>query len=283
MHILRMDRSLLALSKCVNLKNLDLSSLKRWSSTITTFLAVLSEFQKLETFSMPKSFLQPRQITNVKPPLRWPPRLAELYMSGQFEPGYLQGLSAHLQPFLRVVKLAGSRLRESDVLDMINETGCHLQTLEVKRTAADICRRNFDRLLHGLPVIRRLNIHICTGYVNAEFFGPCMLADEAISTLRELALLCPQGCPLPTHVNWVDGGKVVSLDSIWSRLSKLGVRRHRIHYRKTPKKFWDFSYASVCPCHIRELHIPKPTQFKSGLELDEIDSGILELFLEHGE
>lgn len=117
----------------------------------------------------------------------------------------------------------------------------------------------------------------------AEFFGPCMLADEAISTLRELALLCPQGCPLPAHVNWVDGGKVVSLDSIWSRLSKLGVQRHRLHYRKTPKKFWDFSSASICPCHIRELHIPKPIQFKSGLELERIDSGILELFLEHGE
>lgn len=213
-------------------------------------------------------------------------------MSGQFAPGYLKGLSANLQPSLRVVKLTGSRLRESEVLDMINETGCHLQTLEVNAGAADICRRNFDRLLHALPVVRRLNIHICTGYVDAEFFGPCVLADEAISTLRELALDCPQGCPPPRHVNWVDGGKVVFIDSIWSRLSKLGVRRRRIRFPKTPKTFWNFTNDSVCPCHIGELHNPKPTVFKSklklertvfksGLELEGIDSGIQELFMEH--
>lgn len=202
-------------------------------------------------------------------------------MSGQFEPGYLHGLSAHLQPFLRVVKLTGSRLRESEVLDMINETGCNLQTLEVSAGAADICRRNFDRLLYALPGIRRLNIHICTGYVDAEFFGPCVLADEAISTLRELALDCPQGCPPPRNVNWIDGGKVVFVDSIWSRLSKLGVRRRRIRFPKTPKNFWNFTNYSVCPCHIGELHAPKPTVFKSGLELEGIDSGIQELFLEH--
>lgn len=202
-------------------------------------------------------------------------------MSGQFAPGYLQGLSANLQPFLRVVKLTGSRLPESEVLDMINETGCHLQTLEVNAGAADICRRSFDRLLHALPVVRRLNIHICTGYVDAEFFGPCVLADEAISTLRELALDCPQGCPPPKHVNWIDGGKVVFIDSIWSRLSKLGVRRRRIRFPKTPKTFWNFTNDSVCPCHIGELHTPKPTVFKSGLELEGIDSGIRDLFLEH--
>lgn len=229
---------------------------------------------------MPRSFCSPRQMTYVEPSLNWPPRLTELYMSCQLDPGYLRGLSTQLQPFLKVVRLTGSRLRESDVLGMINEAGSHLQTLEIHSNAADICRRNLDRLLHGLPVIRQLNIHICTGYINAEFTGPCMLADEAISTFRELALDCPSGCPPPKHVNWIDGGKVVFIGSMWGRLSKLEVRRHRILFCKTPKKFWNFTNASVCPCHIREHHIPQPTVLKSGLELEEIDAGIQNLFLE---
>ena len=202
-------------------------------------------------------------------------------MSCQHESSYLRGLSTKLQPFLKVVRLTGSRLRESDVLDMISEAGSHLQTLEIHSNAADICRRNLDRLLLGLPVIRQLNIHICTGNINAEFSGPCMLVDKAISTFRELALECPSGCPPPKHTNWVDGGKVVFISSIWDRLSKLEVRRHRLHFRKAPKKFWNFTNSNVCPCHTRELHVPQPTVFKSGLELEGIDSGIQDLFLEH--
>lgn len=197
------------------------------------------------------------------------------------ESGYLRGLSTKLQPFLKVVRLTDSSLRESDVLDMINEAGSLLQTLEIHSNAVDICRQNLDRLLHGLPVIRQLNIHICTANINAEFSGPCMLVDEAISTIRELALECPSGCPPPKHTNWVDGGKVVFISSIWDRLSKLEVRRHRLHFRKAPKIFWNFTSSKVCPCHNRELHIPQPMVFKSGLELEGIDSGIQDLFLEH--
>ena len=273
------DRLLVDLSRCVNLKALDLSQCA-WFSPISSFLAILSQFPKLETLSMPKSFYSIHPITYVEPRLHWPPRLTELYMSGQLESSYLRGLSTQLQPFLKVVKLTGSRLRESDVLDMIKETGFHLQTLEIKASAADICRRNLDGLLHRLPVIRQLNIHICTGDINAEFSGPCMLTDETISTFRELTLDCPSGCPPPKHINWIDGGKVVFIGSMWDRLSKLEVRRHRIIFRKTPKKNWNFTNASVCPCHIRELHIFKPTVFKSGLELEVIDSGIQDLFLE---
>lgn len=202
-------------------------------------------------------------------------------MSCQLEPGSLRGLSTKLHPFLKAVRLTGSRLRESDVLNMINEAGFHLQTLEIHSSAADICRQNLDRLLHGLPVIRQLNIHICTGDINGQFSGPCMLVDEAISTFRELALGCPAGCPSPKHINWVDGGKVVFISSIWDRLSKLEVRRHRLPFRKTRKRSWNFTNSSECPCHIRELHIPQPTVFKSGLELEGIDSGIQDLFLEH--
>lgn len=201
-------------------------------------------------------------------------------MSCQLESGSLQGLSTKLQPFLESVILTGSRLRESDVLNMINEAGSHLQRLEIDTNAADICRHNLDRLLYGLPVIRQLNIHICTGTINAEFSGPCMLVDEAISTFRDLALDCPSGCPPPKHFNWVDGGKVVFLGSIWDRLSKLEVQRHRLPFRKNPKSFWNFTNSSHCPCHIRELHIPQPTVFRSGLELEGIDSGIQDLFLE---
>lgn len=202
-------------------------------------------------------------------------------MSCQLESGSLRGLSTKLQPYLKAVRLTGSRLRESDVLDMIKEAESHLQTLEIHFSAADICRQNLDPLLHGLPAIRQLNIHICTGNINAEFFGPCMLVDEAISTFRELALECTSGCPSSKHTNWVDGGKVVFISSIWDRLSKLEVRRHRLRFRKTPKIFWSFTNSSECPCHIRELHIPQPTVFKSGLELEGIDSGIQDLFLEH--
>ena len=270
------------LSQCVNLRALDLSQCT-WLSSISSFLAVLSRFQKLEKFSMPKSFDSPRQITHAEPNFHWPPRLAVLHMSCQLEFGYLRGLSTQSLPFLKVLRLTGSRLRESDILDMINAAGSRLQTLEIYSSAADICRRNLDRLLYGLPDIRQLNIHICTGYVNAEFFGQCMLADESISIFRELALGCPSGCPPPNNVNWIDGGKVVFDGSMWGRLSKLEVRRNKTLFRKTPKKFWNFTNASVCPCHIRELHIPKPSVFKSGLELEEIDSGIQNLFLEHKE
>lgn len=162
----------------------------------------------------------------MEPPSHWPPRLTELYMFGRFAPGCLQEISSHPQTFLRVIKLTGSRLRESDVLDMTNEAGCRLQTLEISASAAEICRRNFDCLLHHLPVIH-LNIHICTGCVDAKFFGPFKIADESISALRELALDCPKGYPPPRRVNWIDGGKVVSIDSIWSRLSKLAMRREK--------------------------------------------------------
>lgn len=202
-------------------------------------------------------------------------------MSCQLWSGCLRGLSTKLNPFLKAVRLTGSRLREFDVMNMINEAGSHLQTLEIHPSAADICRQNLDRLLHGLPVIRQLNIHICTGDIKAEFSGPCMLVDEAISTFRELALDCPSGCPPPKHIPWVDGGKVVFISSIWDRLSKLEVRWHRLPFRKTPKRFWNFTNSSECPCHIRELHIPQPTVFKSGLELEGIGSGIQDLFFEH--
>ena len=220
-------------------------------------------------------------------------------MSCQLWSGCLRGLSTKLNPFLKAVRLRGSRLREFDVMNMINEAGCHLQTLEIHSSAADICRQNrhlqtleihssaadicrqnLDRLLHGLPVIRQLNIHICTGDIKAEFSGPCVLAEEAISTFRELALDCPSGCPPPKYIPWVDGGKVVFISSIWGRLSKLEVRWHRLPFRTPPKRLWNFTNASECPCHIRELHIPQPV-FKSGLELEGIGSGIRDLFFEH--
>lgn len=235
MHILRMYRCLIALSRCAHLKKLHLQSLDQWPSTMSSFLAIFSQFQKLETVSVPKSFFPPRQIgnvePNVEPPSNWPPRLTELYMFGRFAPGCLQGISSHSQNFLRVIQLTGSRLRESDVLDMTNEAGCRLQTLEISASAAEICHRNFDCLLQHLPVIR-LNIHICTGCVDAEFFGPFKMADESISALRERALDCPKGCSSTRRVNWIDGGKVVSIDSIWSRLSKLAVRREKINFRR---------------------------------------------------
>lgn len=150
----------------------------------------------------------------MEPLLDWPPRLTELYISCQLESGSLRGLSTKLHPFLKAVRLTGSRLRESDVLNMINEAGSHLQILEIHSSAADICRQNLDRLLHGMPVIRQLNIHICTGNINAEFSGPCMLVDEAISAFRELALDYSSGCPPPKHINWVDGGKVIFISFI---------------------------------------------------------------------
>lgn len=270
------------LSRCVNLKVLDLSQCA-WYSSISSFLAILSQFKKVETLSMPKYFDSARQIADVEPKMHWPPRLTELCMSGILQSGYLQGLSTQLQPLLKVVRLTGCGLRECDVLNMINEAGSHLQTLEIHSNTADICRRNLERLLHGLPAIRQLNIHICTGYVDAEFSGPCMLADEAILTFRELALECHSGCPPPKHVNWVDGGKVVFVHSIWGRLSKLEMRRHRIVFRKKFRKVWNFTNNSVCPCHIRELHVPKPTLLKTGLELDETNWGIPDLFSEHEE
>lgn len=125
-------------------------------------------------------------------------------MSCQLESGSLRGLSAKLHPFLKAVRLTRSRLRESDVLNEINEAGSHLQTLAIHSGAADICRQTLDRLLHALPVIRQLKIQIFTVDINAQFSSPCMLVDEAISTFRELALHCSSGCPPLKHINWVD-------------------------------------------------------------------------------
>lgn len=214
--------SLAALSKCRNLRYLDLSYICG-SLNLVDFFKAISKLSRLECLRFPRTSFFDQTVPSVV----WPPGLTEIYLSGQHRQGLLPCFST-LPPTLTSLSLSNCRLDSnlytSFIHPLVQLLGPKLRTLRIFNLLTSLDDTRLDNILRLLPVIRSLSVSV--ELITKAFFECASdLKSTYPSPLVELEL-----SSMKRRIN--DAEPHIKSDMIWSTVVDGGLgnlRRLRVH------------------------------------------------------
>lgn len=230
--------SFAALSKCTNLRHLDLSFIA-YTLDLDSFMSSIKHLDKLERLHFPPSCrLNSKKPSDYLP--SWPMNLRELHIPGNLGEDY-QDFMINFPPSLTHVTIGNCpHLIVPLVLFLMLSLGHQLESLEIKQSKILLGKYSLNELLPYLPVLRRLSIP--AEHINTEFFtcaSELELKDP--SSLVELELTSSNGIPLGEEDNKV----VIDCNHVWGAVvdGRLGrLRRLKVHRNLK----WDLGREGRC-------------------------------------
>ena len=161
-------QGLIALSKCHNLTQLDLSRVYG-PLFLPPFFKAISKLDKLKRLRFPRSFLYPKVIPKNQP--MWPKNLVRLQLGGQIEDSALPYFSK-FPPSLVCLKLRHWHfLTKRFIKTLVQRLGPQLKELSILDGINRITRTGFDGILRYTPSLRRLSL--MTDNISGKFFDVC--------------------------------------------------------------------------------------------------------------
>ncbi|MCJ1269660.1 hypothetical protein MMC22_009552 [Lobaria immixta] len=210
--------SFAALSKCTNLRRLDLSSIA-YTLDLNSFFNSIKGLDKLEFLYYPPSCRLNKMSEH---PSSWPKNLRELRIPGNLHEDSLEFMSS-FPPSLRHLGIESCpRLIVSMVYFLLQKLGSQLESLEIKYSRTMFGEGSLDHILFYLPVLRRLSIP--AEGITAVFFT-CIsdISPEDRPPLVELELTC---------ANSENESVVIDCNHIWDAVVDGGLsqlRRLKVH------------------------------------------------------
>lgn len=199
--------SFAALSKCTNLRRLDLSSIA-YTLDLDSFMNSIKRLDKLDCLYYPRSCTL-NNNRKLKHLASWPMNLRELHIPGNLGEDSLEFIS-NFPPSLTHLSIGYCpRLIILSVHSLLQKLGPQLKTLEIKHSRIISGAYSLGEVLPYLPVLRRLSIpgeHIIPGFFNCA----SELKSKGLFSLVELEISCSTGIP------YCDAEMVINGSDIWN-------------------------------------------------------------------
>ncbi|MCJ1428048.1 hypothetical protein MMC29_005955 [Sticta canariensis] len=224
--------SFAALSKCTNLRRLDLSFID-YTLDLYSLLNSIKNLDKLEYLNYPLS-CTPKNIKIGEHPPSWPMNLRELHIPGNLGDDSLHFLFNFPSSLTRLGIGNCSRLFSPSVHLLLLNLGPQLESLDIQRSRTNFGDSSFDEILVYLPVLRRLSIP--AAYISAGFFT-CVSNSKlkGFSPLVELELTCSSEFPY-----WENERVDIDYNHVWDAVVDGGLDRlRRLKLHRNLK--WDLS------------------------------------------
>lgn len=224
--------SFAALSKCTNLRRLDLSFID-YSLDLYSLLNSIKNLDRLEYLNYPLSCINKKTKAGEHPP-SWPTNLRELHIPGNLGDDSLHFISNFPSSLTHLCVGNCSRLFSPSVHLLLLKLGPQLESLEIQRSRIIFGESSFDEILVYLPVLRRLSIP--AEYISAGFFT-CVSnsMSNGFFPLVELELTCGNGFPY-----WENESIDIDCSHVWDAVVDGGLGRlRRLKLHRNLK--WDLS------------------------------------------
>lgn len=216
---------LAALSKCSNLRHLDLQFVSE-SIPMSDLLRTLSALSKLDTLHLPRSSTHEASRDVMRH--NWPAKLRDLHISGGVRDESTLCLSTLPPSVTRLSISSCPHLSMLAIRPLLQEIGAQLQYLEIVAPipALALGHKPLNGVMDMVPNLRYLKISL--DFLGPVFFTPSASNPNACQSLRRLDLDCfdPAECGFITleqvwqGFDWAEGK-----DGKFKTVRKLGISK----------------------------------------------------------